>query len=145
MVNFEENTLEEKWELKRISEFFYLLVDASDPSGKDILQKRFKKEPNAQDQLYLLIERIGKLGYMNGVDYAFRTSLFDTIKGPIKSLIEIRKFSDSWRVLTYNDSKRKKLVMLDAFQAHKHVSTLKAAQRVESKMETAKKLLERDE
>ena len=131
--------MEEKCELKRISEFFYLLVDASDPSGKDILQKRFKKEPNALDQLYLLIERIGKLGYMNGVDYAFRTSLFDTIKGPIKSLIE------PWRVLTYNDSKRKKHVMLDAFQAHKHVSTLKAAQRVESKMETAKKLLERDE
>ena len=131
--------MEEKCELKRISEFFYLLVDASDPSGKDILQKRFKKEPNALDQLYLLIERIGKLGYMNGVDYAFRTSLFDTIKGPIKSLIEIRKFSDPWRVLTYNDSKRKKHVMLDAFQA------LKAAQRVESKMETAKKLLERDE
>ena len=35
--------------------------------------------------------------------------------------------------------------MLDAFQAYKHVSTLKAAQRVESKMEIAKKLLERDE
>lgn len=112
--------MEEKWELKRISEFFYLLVDASDPSGKDILQKRFEKEPNALDQLYLLIERIGKLGYMNGVDYAFRTSLFDTIKGPIKSLIEIRKFSDPWRVLTYNDSKKKKLVMLDAF---KHTNT----------------------
>ena len=61
MVNFEENTLEEKWELKRISEFFYLLVDASDPSGKDILQKRFKKEPDIIAELYSLIIEIEEL------------------------------------------------------------------------------------
>lgn len=137
--------MKEKWELKRISEFFYLLVDVSDPSGKDILQKRFKKDPDVIAELYSLVIEIDDLGYEEGVEFAFSSSRFDTIKGSSKNLIEIRRFSGVWRVLTYHDKKRKKPVMLDAFKAHKHVSTLKAARRVESKMETAKKLLERDE
>lgn len=136
--------MEEKWELKRISEFFYLLVDASDSSEKDILQKRFKKDPNALNDLYTTIEKIAQHGYTKGVEYAFRAAYFDTIKGSIIGLIEIRRFRDVWRVLTYHDKKRKKLVMLDAFKAHEHVSTLKAAQRVEPKAEIAKKILEKD-
>lgn len=137
--------MSEKWELEKIAQFFLLLINATDASGRNILEKRFKKDPEALKKLLLLIEGIGGLGYKQGLKYAFGLSLFDTIKGPVKNLIEIRKFSGTWRVLTYNGAAKEKLVMLDAFEAHKHLNTLKAAQRVEPKAKIAKELLERSE
>lgn len=110
----------EDWQLKQIADFFYLLVDGSDVAGKDILQKRFKKETNTLSALYDLIEKIDELGYDDGIDFAFNTNRFDTIKGTKLSLIEIRRFGKTWRVITYWDKKKKMLVMLDAFEAHKH-------------------------
>ena len=90
----------EDWQLKQIADFFYLLVDGSDAAGKDILQKRFKKETNTLSALYDLIEKIDELGYDNGIDFAFNTNRFDTIKGTKLSLIEIRRFGKTWRVIT---------------------------------------------
>lgn len=110
----------EDWQLKQIADFFYLLVDGSDVAGKDILQKRFKKETNTLSALYDLIEKIDELGYGDGIDFAFNTNRFDTIKGTKLSLIEIRRFGKTWRVITYWSKKKKMLVMLDAFEAHKH-------------------------
>ena len=110
----------EDWQLKQIADFFYLLVDGSDATGKDILQKRFKKETNTLSALYDLIEKIDELGYDNGIDFAFNTNRFDTIKGTKLSLIEIRRFGKTWRVITYWSKKKKMLVMLDAFESHKH-------------------------
>lgn len=110
----------EDWQLKQIADFFYLLVDGSDVAGKDILQKRFKKETNTLSALYDLIEKIDELGYDDGIDFAFNTNRFDTIKGTKLSLIEIRRFGKTWRVITYWNKKKKMLVMLDAFEAHKH-------------------------
>ena len=68
-----------------------------------------------------------------------------SIKGPIKDLIEIRKIRSTWRVLTYNAKAQKKLVMLDAFESHKHTSTLKAAQRVKPKAKIVKDILRKSE
>lgn len=110
----------EDWQLKQIADFFYLLVNGSDTTGKDILQKRFKKETNTLSALYDLIEKIDELGYDNGIDFAFNTNRFDTIKGTKLSLIEIRRFGKTWRVITYWSKKKKMLVMLDAFESHKH-------------------------
>ena len=109
----------EDWQLKQISDFFYLLVDGNGATGKDILQKRFKKETNALSALYDLIEKIDELGYDDGINFAFNTNRFDTIKGTKLSLIEIRRFGKTWRVITYWSKKKKALVMLDAFEAHK--------------------------
>lgn len=110
----------EDWQLKQIADFFYLLVNGSDATRKDILQKRFKKEINTLNALYDLIEKIDELGYDNGIDFAFNTNRFDTIKGTKLSLIEIRRFGKTWRVITYWSKKKKMLVMLDAFESHKH-------------------------
>lgn len=110
----------EDWQLKQIADFFYLLVNESDATGKDILQRRFKKEINTLNALYDLIEKIDELGYDNGIDFAFNTNRFDTIKGTKLSLIEIRRFGKTWRVITYWSKKKKMLVMLDAFESHKH-------------------------
>ena len=85
-----------------------------------MLQKRFKKEINTLNALYDLIEKIDELGYDNGIDFAFNTNRFDTIKGTKLSLIEIRRFGKTWRVITYWSKKKKMLVMLDAFESHKH-------------------------
>lgn len=135
---------EVKWGLKEVSDFFYLLIDLTDTSGKDILQRRFKKAPDALDDLYSLIEQIDSFGYKEGIEFAFKTSHFDTIKSSIPGLIEIRKFSGTWRVLTYHDLTRKKLVMLDAFEAHKNKSTGAAAKSVGSKVAITIRLLEKD-
>lgn len=54
---------EGNWQLKQIADFFYLLVDGSESSGKDVLQKRFKKDLASLSALYDLIERVDKLGY----------------------------------------------------------------------------------
>ena len=101
----------EDWQLKQIADFFYLLVDGSDATGKDI---------NTLSALYDLIEKIDELGYDDGIDFAFNTNRFDTIKGTKLSLIEIRRFGKTWRVITYWSKKKKMLVMLDVFEAHKH-------------------------
>ena len=137
--------LNQKWDIEKIAHFFFLLVNATDTSGKNILEKRFKKDPDALKKLLFLIDGIGSLGYEQGVKYAFSVSIFDTIKGPIKDLIEIRKIRSTWRVLTYNAKAQKKLVMLDAFESHKHTSTLKSAQRVKPKAKIVKDILRKSE
>ena len=128
--------LNQKWDIEKIAHFFFLLVNATDTSGKNILEKRFKKDPDALKKLLFLIDGIGSLGYEQGVKYAFSVSIFDTIKGPIRS---------TWRVLTYNAKAQKKLVMLDPFESHKHTSTLKAAQRVKPKAKIVKDILRKSE
>ena len=52
----------DRWQLKQIADFFYLLVDNDDESGKDILQKRFKKDKAAHESLFNLIEKIDEMG-----------------------------------------------------------------------------------
>lgn len=49
--------IKEDWQLKQIADFFYLLVDVNDATGKDILQKRFKKELVTLNALYDLVEK----------------------------------------------------------------------------------------
>lgn len=109
----------DNWRLEQTSDFFYLLVDGDDRSGKNILQKRFKKELDALNALYDLIEKVDELGYRDGIDFAFNTNRFDTIKGTRLNLIEIRRFNKTWRVITYWSKRKKALVMLDAFEAHR--------------------------
>lgn len=82
----------EEWQLKQIADFFYLLFEGHDAKGKDVLQKRFKKDLNTLGALYDLIAKLDELGYDDGVDFAFNTNRFDTIKGTKLSLIEIRRF-----------------------------------------------------
>lgn len=110
------------WRLKQISDFFYLLVNAADESGKNVLQRRFKKDLGALNSLYDLIEKIDELGYEAGVEFAFGSKRFDTIKGTRFCLIEIRRIKKTWRVITYWNKKQEAFVMLDAFEAHKHKS-----------------------
>lgn len=132
----------EDWQLKQISDFFYLLVDGNGATGKDILQKRFKKETNALSALYDLIEKIDELGYDDGINFAFNTNRFDTIKGTKLSLIEIRRFGKTWRVITYWSKKKKALVMLDAFEAHKRKRMDEMLKQVDPLVRQAIRLME---
>ena len=132
----------EDWQLKQISDFFYLLVDGNGATGKDILQKRFKKETNALSALYDLIEKIDELGYDDGINFAFNTNRFDTIKGTKLSLIEIRRFGKTWRVITYWSKKKKALVMLDAFEAHKRKRMDEMLKQVDPLVRQAIRLIE---
>lgn len=133
---------EDSWQLKQIADFFYLLVDGDEASGKDVLQKRFKKDMGALSALYDLIERIDELGYELGTEFAFNTNRFDTIKGTKLSLIEIRRFGKTWRVLTYWSKKRRAFVMLDAFEAHKRKSMNDMLKQVEPLVTHAARLVE---
>mgnify|MGYP004550418481 FL=1 len=132
----------EDWQLKQISDFFYLLVDGNGATGKDILQKRFKKETNALSALYDLIEKIDELGYDDGINFAFNTNRFNTIKGTKLSLIEIRRFGKTWRVITYWSKKKKALVMLDAFEAHKRKRMDEMLKQVDPLVRQAIRLME---
>ena len=132
----------EDWQLKQISDFFYLLVDGNGATGKDILQKRFKKETNALSALYDLIEKIDELGYDDGINFAFNTNRFDTIKGTKLSLIEIRRFGKTWRVITYWSKKKKALAMLDAFEAHKRKRMDEMLKQVDPLVRQAIRLIE---
>lgn len=111
--------MDDGWYLKQYADFVYLLVDGKEFTGKDILQKRFKKDQNAFVALLNLIEKIDELDYDDGIEFAFSSNRFDTIKGTNLSLIEIRRFNKTWRVITYWSESKKCLVMLDAFEAHK--------------------------
>ena len=133
---------EDSWQLKQIADFFYLLVDGDEVSGKDVLPKRFKKDMGALSALYDLIERIDELGYELGTEFAFNTNRFDTVKGTKLSLIEIRRFGKTWRVLTYWSKKRRAFVMLDAFEAHKHKSMNDMLKQVEPLVTHAARLVE---
>lgn len=106
----------EDWYLKPISSFVFLLDNRS--YQKNILQKRFKKDRDGQISLYLLIEKIDSFGYEAGINFAFAAEHFKWIKGTKLHLLEIRKFHKLWRVITYLDEERKRLIMLDAFEAH---------------------------
>lgn len=96
---------------------------------------------NALDALYDLIEKIDELGYDGGIDFAFSTNLFDTIKGTKLSLIEIRRFGKTWRVITYWSKKEKALVMLDAFEAHRHKSMNEMLKQIEPLAQQAIRLM----
>ena len=48
--------LNQKWDIEKIAHFFFLLVNATDTSGKNILEKRFKKDPDALKKLLFLID-----------------------------------------------------------------------------------------
>ena len=133
---------EDGWQLKQIADFFYLLVNRNEASGKDALQKRFKKDMGALSALYDLIERIDELGYELGTEFAFNTNRFDTVKRTKLSLIEIRRFGKTWRVLTYWSKKRRAFVMLDAFEAHKHKSMNDMLKQVEPLVTLAARLVE---
>ena len=132
----------EEWQLKQISDFFYLLFDGHDAMGKDVLQKRFKKDLNTLGALYDLIAKLDELGYDDGVDFAFNTNRFDTIKGTKLSLIEIRRFGKTWRVITYWSKKNKAVVMLDAFEAHKHKDMSEMLKQAEPLAQQAIRLIE---
>lgn len=132
---------EGNWQLKQIADFFYLLVNEGDTSEKNILQKRFKKDSNALSTLYDLIEKIDGLGYELGVDFAFSTNRFDTVKNTKLSLIEIRRLGKTWRVITYWSKKQRAFVMLDAFESHKHKTMNEMQKQVEPLVQEAIRLI----
>lgn len=139
---------EDNWRLEQISDFFYLLVDGNDRSGKNILQKRFKKELDALNALYDLIEKVDELGYRDGIDFAFNTNRFDTIRGTRLSLIEIReirRFNKTWRVITYWSKRKKAFVMLDAFEAHRSKDMSEMLKQVKPLAKRAVELIEEGE
>lgn len=134
--------MDQKWDIEKITHFFFLLVNATDVSRKNILEKRFKKDPETYKKLISVLSMIGVLGYKDGLEFGFSTHYFDSIKSSVSRLIEIRKFSDLWRVLSYNSMQNELIVILDAFEAHKHTSTTKAAQGVKEKAKIVEVLLE---
>lgn len=133
------------WQLDQIADFFYLLVDGDDRSGRNILQRRFKKEPTALSALYDLIEKVDELGYEDGIDFAFNTNRFDTIRGTRLSLIEIRRFNKTWRVITYWSKRKKAFVMLDAFEAHRSKDMSEMLKQVKPLAKRAVELIEEGE
>lgn len=132
------------WYLKEITDFIYLLdyADPDDQEGRTILQKRFKKDKKSYAVLYQFLRKIDDMGYEDGMSFSFASARMDTIKGTPLDLIEIRVKESLWRVITYRDSTRKKLVMLDAFEHHKHKAMSEMVKQVYPRVRTAQQLLE---
>lgn len=128
------------WWLEPIADFFYLLRERGEL--KSALQKRFKKDPNALQELFAIIERIDEMGYDDGVEFAFDCKYMDTVRNDeALKLIEIRVKKRLWRVITYWDRGGKRFVMIDAFEAHKHKSMGDMVKQVKPKVAIAKRLL----
>ena len=127
--------------MQQIADFIYLLRE--DGESKDILQRRFKKDTDALKILLLLIGKLDEMGYHAGIDFAFSTHRMDYVKadGDL-SLIEIRVDKTLWRVITYWNRNKEKLVMLDAFEHHKHRSMSEMVNMVKERLEAARELLE---
>ena len=106
--------------LKRLSDCFYVLIGNEGVYETGFVGKRLKKEPEVLGALYDLIEKIDVLGYRDGVDFAFASKRFDAIRGTNLTIVEIRRIGKTWRVLCYWDRPRRALVLLDAFEAHRH-------------------------
>lgn len=133
----------EGWYLKPISSFIYLL-DKHSRQNQNILQKRFKKDESGLIDLFLLINQIDSFGYDKGIEFAFATERFKWIKGTKLHVLEIRKFHKTWRVITYLDKTRKKLIMLDAFEAHKSKPMNKKLDEISPLVDITKKLLKEE-
>lgn len=131
----------DSWELQQISDFVYLLRKAGE--SKTILQHRFKKDQAALRILYELIEKLDELGYEDGISFGFGSHRLDTIRnhGDL-GLIEIRVKDTLWRVFTHWSRRKKVLVILDAYKAHRHTTTEKEAKLVLPRARQAKKLVE---
>lgn len=128
------------WWLEPIADFFYLLREHGE--SKSVLQRRFKKDSDAYRELFAIIAKIDGMGYDDGVEFAFDCRYMDTVRNDeALKLIEIRVKKRLWRIITYWDRSRKRFVMIDAFEAHKHKGMSDMVKRVKQKAMIAKKLL----
>lgn len=133
--------MSEEWYLSRVSDFMLLLCKRDET--RNVLSRRLKKEPEELSKLYLLIEKLDKMGYANGIDFAFATHRIDTIKEDKHlGLIELRVDKSLWRVICYWDKKRECIVILDAFKAHQHKRMSEIVASVERQIEIVQLLLE---
>ena len=129
------------WVLQPISSFVYLLHNRRD--RQTILQQRFKKNASALKMLYKTIEKVDELGYDLGVEFAFQSHRFDTIRNHGNySLIEIRVKDTLWRAITYWSKPKRLFVILDAFEAHKHQSLEEKVKQIAPLAQRAKELTE---
>ena len=124
------------WRLEQLADFFYLLVSKNEKK-KDILQKRFKRDISAHALLYDLIEKIDEMGYEEGVEFAFNSKRFKTIKHTPYNLIEIRRLNKTWRVIAYWNKQKRIFVLLDAFEAHKDKSMNNMLKQIEPRTKQA--------
>lgn len=108
------------YSLRRLADYFYLLVIGEDVSGVSVVQKRLKKEPEVLAALYDLVEKLDSLGYEVGVDFAFTSRRFDVVRGTRLGIVEVRRLGKTWRVFSYWDRKKKVFILLDAFESHRH-------------------------
>ncbi|MEI3376774.1 MAG: hypothetical protein V8R08_02875 [Coriobacteriales bacterium] len=129
------------WFLEPITDFVFLL--AREGEAKNILQRRFKKDRLALVGLFDIIEKVDGFGYEDGIRFAFDCKYMESISARNGlGLIEIRVKRTLWRVVTYHDRKRKKLVILDAFEAHRHKTMEHVVEQVEPRRVMAIRLLE---
>ena len=132
---------EGSWFLEPIADFVFLL--AREGEARNILQKRFKKDWPALAELYRIIEKIDGFGYEEGMKFAFGCSYIEPVSTSDNlCLVEIRVKRTLWRVVTYHERRRKKLAMLDAFEAHKHKTMVEMIRQVETRRTIAIRLLE---
>lgn len=135
---------QEGWYLKPYASFIFLL-DRYVGQGKDTLQKRFKKDKEGLINLYILLQLIDSFGYDEGVAFGFSTERLKPIKNTWLHLIEMRRFHKTWRIITYLDTERKRLIMIDAFEAHKSKSLDKKVREIEPLIKIAVELSSRED
>ncbi|WP_169815802.1 hypothetical protein [Denitrobacterium detoxificans] len=111
---------------------------------ENILQKRFKKHAQAYGELFRIVQYLSSLDYESCIAVGFDGRYFDTIRadGDL-SLIEIRVRNTLWRVIAYWVRDRRMIVVLDAFEAHKHKSMFEMVKVVTPKLLIVDELLER--
>jgi len=129
----------EGFRLVQVSDFFYILEDVS---GKSRVQQHMKKDVEAGEELYDIIEKIDELGYGDGIEFALAARYFKFIKGTPMSIIEIRRIKETWRVIAYWDRGRERIVLLDAFKAHANKPMNKMLRQVIPLAREAERLLE---
>lgn len=129
------------WCLEPIADFVFLLAREGDT--RNVLQRRFKKDLTALAELFDIIEKVDGFGYEDGMRFAFDCRYIEPIRayGDL-GLVEIRVKRTLWRVVTYHDRERRKLVILDAFEAHKHKAMGEMVEQVEARRAMAIRLLE---
>lgn len=133
------------WRLDKINSFIYLL-NCYAPDEENVLARRFKKDKSSLDVLYGQLAEFDRLGFDAAMEFGRLTKRIKTISNNKHlALIEIRVGKTLWRVITHVDTKKKVLVMVDAFQNHKKKTMNKAVVENESKIRKAMELLREGE
>lgn len=127
--------------------YFYVENGVDDGLRKNSVLRRIKKEADVLAKLNGFIDEFESREFCTSLKYSIANQNIKRIRhSSFENLIEIRIANSLWRVLSYLDTRRSTIVMIDAMKAHvkgRHISKLAESNR--SQIKDIESILKRKE